>query len=377
MNGSPALTLTPAAGEERARPALRVAVVGMSAGPTCGARDHAVLLAEGLSRKHVSCSLHWLTRSTESMPAARAEVRAWARALAAELDRDRPDAVLLHYSVFAYAHRGLPLFVSATLSALRSSRVPVLTVLHEFVYPWRHGGWRGKVWALTQRACLIGVMRLSAAVVSTTDFRAEWLASRPWLPQRRAVVAPVFSNLPPPAAAPPAPRPDPVVGLFGYSYQGAAVALVLDAVRRVRDRGRDVRLALLGAPGHPSAAAQTWLDAARAHGVEQALSFSGTLAAQDLSNALAACEILLFVDASGPSSRKGTLAGSLASGRPVIAIDGPRRWSELIRREAAAVVPPTSRALAEAIAALLADEHARAALGARGRAFAEQRMSVA
>ncbi len=358
-------------------PVLRVAVVGMSVGPTCGSRDHALLLAEGLACEDISCSLHWLDRRERSARGGRAEIRAWAQALSSELARERPDAILLHYSVFAFSHRGLPLFVAPTLAALRRSQIPVVTVLHEFVYPWRHGGLRGKVWALTQRALLIDVMRSSAAVLLTTDFRERWLESRPWLPRRPAAVAPVFSNLPPPAGGLPAKRARPVLGLFGYSYQGAALSLVLDAIVLLAKRGVAPRLVLLGAPGRTSPVAGVWLREARARGIEQALEFSDALPAQDLSNALAACDLLLFADAAGPSSRKGTLAASLASGRPVLAIDGPRRWLELVWAEAASVVKPTAPALADAIQELLADDAAREVLGARGREFAEQRMGVA
>ncbi len=363
----------------------------MSIGPTCGARDHALLLAEGLSREGVSCSLHWLDRREEAVRGGGAEIRAWAQALGGELARERPGAILLHYSVFAYSHRGLPLFVAPALAVLRRSGIPVVTVLHEYVYPWRHGGLRGKVWALTQRALLIDVMRSSAAVLLTTDFRARWLASRAWLPRRPAAVAPVFSNLPPPLAGsplaasrlppalaePPADRTQPVLGLFGYSYQGAALSLALDAIGLLVRRGVAPRLVLLGAPGRTSAMAGTWLREARTRGIEHALEFSDTLPAQDLSNALAACDLLLFADAAGPSARKGTLAASLASGRPVLAIDGPRRWLELVWAEAALVVEPTAPALAEAMQELLGDDAAREALGARGRAFAEERMGVA
>jgi hypothetical protein len=377
----------------------------MSAGPTCGARDHALLLAEGLSREQVSCSLHWLDRSEESVRGGGAEIRAWGRALGGELAREWPDAILLHYSVFAYSFRGLPLFVAPLLAALRRSGIPVVTVLHEYVYPWRHGGLRGKVWALTQRALLIDVLRSSAAVLLTTDFRARWLASRPWLPRRPAAVAPVFSNLPapvggpspvpsalpaalpglrpalshlPPASAEPSGgRAQPLLGLFGYSYQGAALSLVLDAIALLAKRGVAPRLVLLGAPGRTSAVAGRWLREARARGIEDALEFSDTLPAQALSNALAACDLLLFADAAGPSSRKGTLAASLASGRPVLALDGPRRWLELVWAEAASVVEPTAPALADGIQELLGDDAAREALGARGRAFAEERMGVA
>ena len=368
-------------GQEADRPArvptLRVAVVGMSVGPTCGARDHALLLAEGLSREEVSCSLHWLDRREQSMRRGGAEIRAWGQALGGELAHERPDAILLHYSVFAFSHRGLPLFVAPVLAVLRRSGIPVVAVLHEYVYPWRHGGLRGKVWAITQRALLIEVMRSSSAVLLTTDFRARWLESRPWLPRRPAAFAPVFSNLPPPAGGSPTKRPQPVIGLFGYSYQGAALSLVLDAIVLLAKSGMTPRLLLLGAPGRASPVAGRWQREARTRGIESALDFSDTLPAQQLSNALAACDLLLFADAAGPSSRKGTLAASLASGRPVLAIDGHRRWLELVWGEAALVVEPTAPALADAIQGLLDDDAAREALGVRGRAFAEERMGVA
>ncbi len=363
-------------------PSTRIAVVGMSAaGPTCGARDHALLLADALREQHLECSMHWLGRSADSLRAGRIEIRGWTRALAGELAAPRPDGVLLHYSVFAFSHRGVPVHVAPTLTALRRVGVPVVTVLHEFVYPWRHRGWRARMWATTQRAILVDVLRSSAAVVVTTDFRARWLATRPWLPKRPATLAPVFSNLPAArgasaASVTPADAGRPVVGLFGYSFQGAAMAQVIEALALVRAGGLDVRLRLLGAPGRPSTVADAWLAQARARGVEPALSFSGVLAAQELADALAACDLLLFVDGSGPSSRKGTLAAALASGRPVVAIDGPRRWEELIEAQAARVVAPTAHALAGAVGELLAQETSRERLGARGKTFALQRMSV-
>jgi glycosyltransferase involved in cell wall biosynthesis len=397
------------------RPA-RLAVVGVSLSSICGVRDHAQLLAQALEQQGVTCSTHWLSRDRVApFAAAGSQMRAWTGALEAELRRERPDAVLLHYSVFAYSHRGVPLLVHPVLRALCRSGVPLLTVLHEFAYPWRRRGWRGTAWALTQRAMLIDVVRASRALIVTADFQHEWVASRPWLPQRRAVVAPVFSNLPPaadvgplrdrvrpvvgpPSAADVGPLPDrarpvvgppsaadvgplrdrvrPVVGLFGYSAEGAAVALTLDAVRLLRERGVPVGLNLLGAPGRDSAAGEMWLAAARARGVADALSFSGILEPQALADALASCEVLLFAETAGPTTRKTTLASSLASGRPVVAIDGPRCWSELARSNAARIVPPTAPALAGAIEETLADERLRETLGARGGAFARERMSA-
>jgi len=355
---------------------LRVEVIGVSLGSTCGVHDHAMLLAGALSREGVESSSQWLWRSERSLRGARSQIGGWARALGPELERSKPDAVLLHYSVFSYSFRGLPLFVRPTLSALRRAGVPVIPVMHEFVFPWTLGGPRGKLWALTQRAALIDVMRAASGVVVTTDSRAAWLASRAWLPRRRVVVAPVFSNLPPPTAGPRSERSSAALGLFGYSEAGAP-SLVLDVVRGLLERGVAVRLVLLGGPGRASAAGEAWLAAAASLGVEGLISFSGVLPAAALSDALAACDVLLFVDPAGPTSRKGTLAGSLASGRPVVAIDGPQCWSELVRAQAVEVVQPSSRALADAVEALLVDDARREALGERGRAFAERESGLA
>jgi glycosyltransferase involved in cell wall biosynthesis len=359
------------------RGALDVAVVGVSVHGVCGVHDHAVTLAEELDHEDVSHSLHWLRRGRGSVWDARSEFRSWARTLSAELDSERPDAIVLHYSVFSFSHRGVPIFVRPVLSALRSLDIPVMVVLHEFAYPWRYGGWQGDVWALTQRLALIEVMRASVGAIVTTDFRQHWLTSRRWLPRRPVAFAPVFSNLPAPGTAPQRAREQrPVLGLFGYSYEGAELTMVLDAIRLLVERGVEVELALLGGTGRSSSAGEAWLAAARGREIEHLLSFSGTLPAQELSDALAACDVLLSAFAPGPSSRKGTLAGSIASGSPVIAIDGPRGWAELIESDAIRVVAPNAQAVADTVAELLGDQQSRAALGARGRAFAEQRMGV-
>jgi glycosyltransferase involved in cell wall biosynthesis len=349
----------------------------MSTGETCGVHDHATLLAEALAHESVSCEVHWLWRRQRSLRAGRSEVRAWVQTLGERLAREAPDAILLHYSVFSYSYRGVPILLRPILAALRRSRAPLITVLHEYAYPWGRGGWRGSLWALTQRAALIEIVHASTAVMATTDQRAQGISSRVWLPRRPVRVARVFSNLPPATIDLSDRRSSPVVGLFGYAAEGAAMPLTLDAIEQLRDRGQPVRLALLGAPGRSSLAGDRWLEAAQAHRLERLLSFSGTLAPQELSNALAACDVLAFVETIGPTSRKTTLAASLASGRPVIAIDGPDRWPELVRAAAAHIVAPTSHALADGIEAVLEDESLRAALGARGRAFAEQEMSAA
>jgi hypothetical protein len=362
---------TPAAGQ-----APRIAVVGMSLKAACGMRDHATLLTDALAERGFSCSTYWLSRRESSLQGARGEVRAWARSLERDPELARASAVLVHYSAFAYSHRGVPLLAHPVLRSLRQLGAPRLAVMHELAYPWGHEGWRGLVWAATQRAAMLELVRASGALIVTADFQQRWLSSRAWLPERPLRVAPVFSNLPPPHAAPTAARDGHEVGVFGYAYQGAATALVLDAIASLSGHGLAVRLALLGAPGPDSDAGEQWRAAARARGIEELLRFDGPLPAQELSDALAACDVLVMCDASGPTSRKGTLAASLASGSAVVALDGPRTWPELVGDGAVELVGASAEDLAGALERLLADGDRRRQLGTRGRAFAERRMSL-
>lgn len=362
---------------------LPTAAIGVSTAPVCGVRDHASLLAAALAERGCPCSTHWLERRETALAPLRAELRAWSDGLAAELASSRARAALLHYSVFALSFRGVPLFAAPVLAAVRRAGTPLVVLLHEFVYPWGRDGARGATWALSQRAELVQVMRHSDAIVTTTDFQAAWLASRPWLAKRPTAVAPVFSNLPAPApgatggvAGSPGNGREPAIGLFGYAYGEPTVAVVLDALAQLRKRGVAASLRLLGAPGRESPAGAAWLAAARARGLAEMLSFSGTLAPQQLSDALAACELLLFVDPIGPNSRKTTLAASLAAGRPLVALDGPRSWGELRAADAARVAAPTAPALAEALVELLGDAGTRTAQAARGLEFVHTRMSA-
>ncbi len=351
-----------------------VAVVGMSAGATSGMRDHAELLAGALEERGSACSLHWLARAERGLMRERAEVGAWARTLGEELDAARPDAVLLHYASFAYSHRGVPIHLRPTLAALRRARAPLLAFMHELTYPWSRRDARANVWALTQRLALSSLVRASDAAIVTMDRRERWLASRRWLARRPLACAPVFSNLPP--ARPLAPEPG-LLGLFGYAYAGVKLELVLDALGRLRERGEAARLVLLGSPGEDSPHSARWRAAADERGLGALLQFSGVLPAQQLADALAGCEVLLSAAWQGPTSSRGSIAASLASGRPLVAIDGPRTWAELAAQGAARVVAPSSSALAQALGEVLADGALRAALQARGSAFYESRMSLA
>jgi glycosyltransferase involved in cell wall biosynthesis len=371
--------------EEPSRPpgaGTKIGVLGVSLGSPCGVHAHATALADELRHNDVACSLHWLWRNDAPLAASRSELRLWTKRLGVELQAERPDALLLHYSVFAYSFRGFPVFVHPVLSVIRDLGIPTVTLLHEYAYPWHRGGVRGAGWALSQRALLYEVMRTSAAVLATTDFLADWLSTRSWLPHRSIAIAPVFSGLPPAsaaaadAAADAAEREPHVLGLFGWGHEGVAIEIVLDALRVLQDRGVGAELVLLGAPGRSSASGESWVAGAGARGIVRPLEFSGMLAAQDLADRLTTCDVLLSADRIGPTSRRTTLAASLATGRPVVALDGRHTWGELRQAQAALIVQPRADALADALAQLLLDRDERAQFARRGSEFAVRAMSV-
>ncbi|HEX4467395.1 MAG TPA: hypothetical protein VH025_09425, partial [Solirubrobacteraceae bacterium] len=180
----------------------RLVTVGMSTSVSCGARDHAKLLSGALERLSGEPSpMYWLERRDLSASGSRREIGRWTDQLALSLRAEAATVAVLHYSVFSYSHRGVPLFADRVLRTLRRSRVQVLTVLHEYAYPWQARDPRGNVWALTQRAALVDVLYTSDAALLTAELRVPWLSTRQWLPRRPIAVAPVFPNLPPPAPA--------------------------------------------------------------------------------------------------------------------------------------------------------------------------------
>src|SRR5258708_489210 len=146
----------------------------MSVNRFCGVRDHARLLTEELERRGVSCSMCWLAREADGLQAARAEVRAWTPQLREALAAERPEGVVLHYSVFSYCYRGFPLFLRPVLAELSRAGVPIAVLGHELAYPWHHAGARGKLWALAQRPAVLDLVRASTGVIVTADFRADW-----------------------------------------------------------------------------------------------------------------------------------------------------------------------------------------------------------
>lgn len=346
-------------------------VVGASSSPTCGLRDYAAALDPWLEPSE---TVWWERDSRWSARETRRSARRFAGEIAAALAR-RPRAVLWNYAVFDYGRRtawdlqGTPVHTAGVARRLRASRVPVITVVHEAAYSFREPGWQRKALALTHRAALVGVTGASHGLVVSTEDRERWIAGRRWLGSRPIARIPVCSTLP---------RATPVessseVAVLGFGADDARAATVTGAIRRLRDRGVDTRVRLIGQPGETGRAADRWRRAAGDAGVAGALSFGGVASPGELARDLASAPLVLFPNAAGPVAGKTTIASALAQGRPVVAIDGPQRWDGF--DGPVALVKPTAAGLADRLESLLRDSAARDRLAAAGASLHERELS--
>jgi len=182
------------------------------------------------------------------------------------------------------------------------------------------------------------------------------------------MIAPVFSNLPEPEHQS---LLDPSgygrIAMFGY--RSSNVRLAIEALAAVRATLPFAQLWLIGLPGRDSEVGSEWCDAAAQAGLEPALQFTGTLSPQDLIRAINQCDLCIFDDGLGPSSRKTTLAALLASGLPIVAVDGPNTWQDLVWDEAIWLVDAKPSAIAAAVTRLVQNPETARQLGERGHNF--------
>jgi glycosyltransferase involved in cell wall biosynthesis len=337
------------------------AIAVVPAGPG-GVRDHARLLGEALRERAFDVDVECI--DAPPAPHCRAQVRRWLRSL------QRGDLVLWHYSVFAHTYRGLPTDLVALGLRARRRGARVCTILHEAAYTNLRQGWRGVVWSITQQAALPVVLRGSDRIVCTSTARAEWITRFPGA-RRPITMIPVFSNFGPQrmtsSERSSGSRPRRVVIPDWGAERGH------ENLTAVRGIGSDVELVLLGMPGPGDPRAAAWHrfgEEAAAPAVE----FTGVLDAKAYRSTLASARVILLVAPTGPSTRRGTFAASLASGRPVVAITGPETPDELRHTGAFEVVELEQ---AQEMVLTLAGDEARArALGEHGRAFYERALSV-
>ncbi len=121
------------------------------------------------------------------------EIPRRADALAAFLESERPDAVLLHYANYGYQSRGCPVWLVDGLDRWRGRLV---TFFHEV---WASGPpWRSSFWLQpVQRRLAARLVRRSASLATSLEIYRGLLRTR------NVEVLPVFSTVGEPAEVPP------------------------------------------------------------------------------------------------------------------------------------------------------------------------------
>ena len=212
---------------------------------------------------------HWLSRTDGSLRGARAELltgprvlgeRSWrASARRGRCSTTRSSPTPTAACPLFVARRRLPRF------ALRD--VPLVVVLHEFAYPWGRAVRAGNVWALSQRAALLG-RRARVSRRSSSPAVPRRVARAPGAGCRGGAIgfAPVFSNLPA-AERRGGRRPERPARASGCSATPTRAppwTLVLDALRdAARPRPAGAAACSSARRGPPRRAAGSWRAGAR------------------------------------------------------------------------------------------------------------------
>ncbi|MHB8571668.1 MAG: glycosyltransferase [Candidatus Dormibacteria bacterium] len=345
-----------------------------------GVSDHAPLLLAELERRGHRVFLaasepsvaHWAAAGHLAVPVCagwdRAGVEHAARALAgAEIE-----GVVIEFTPHQYQPRGLPWTFSGLASRLTRRGIRVATLMHELYIPW----WlppRRTVAGAVQR---LAVMRLAAGSRRFgVSFVGRHRAFLHLAGRGRWVVVPTAPNLPPPDAsararlvarlAAGAAEADTLLVLWGSPHPGLQLAPAVAALTELQARGWPWRLAVIGTVGDRVMAALEGHPELRAR-----VSVMGFMAAQALSDLLAAADLTLFPFEDGLCSRRGTVAAALQAGAAMVSTDGVNTDPWLRDARAARLAPAgDAAAFAHATLGLAEDAHARERLREHARAL--------
>jgi hypothetical protein len=189
-----------------------------------------------------------------------------------------------------------------------------------------------------------------------------------WLPtlHQNAVFIPVGANLPIPARwVSPAPRPTPVVSVFGVTGGHSGILecqAIATAVSSAAKQLGQLRLLVFGRHGE---SAQPILSAAL-RDVPVQVECSGVLPPEQVIALLASSDVMLFLR--GPiSSRRGSAIAGIACGLPVIAYAGTETAGPISDAGIVFVDPGKAESFGDALTRVLQDPGYRASLAERSR----------
>lgn len=284
------------------------------------------------------------------------------------------------------------------LPLLLPAGTPVVATLHEYGV-WTAGGaggaLRSAAWSAMERQqradreTLVLTVKAARLLVTAPE-HADVVHAR-FTDRREVTHVPIAPNIPvarldgedvPSAvrASLGLPRDARLAVFFGFLHPVKGLTGLIEAVAAVRRVVPDLRLVVAGGGeshsvhGGPADAMRRGLeDAARRHGVEQHVIFTGYLREDDVSRLLRAADAAVFPFDAGVTAKSGSLLAALAHGVPTIATSPPGALNRPTEVAGVLRVPPrNTAALVDALLLVLSDRALAARLAAAGRACADR-----
>lgn len=318
--------------------ARRFAIVTPNYHPrTCGLGDHSMRLAQELSRRGFIAQVFASGEVEASPEAPEIEVQGTpilppmprARALKDAVAAFGATDVVLQYTAQAYS--GLRFGSPAApwlASSLRTAGARVTLIVHEMYIPWSLRPDKA-IGAALYRIQLAATLRAADRVFVTTETRKREVRRLTTL--ARGIddlrVLRVGANaLPAPArteAGSSSTLKRPRFGVFSTLAKDKRFDVVLDAFDDITREAPEAELLLLGDLGSGRTHAERTLRARAERGVaEGRIHLSGKLPLSKVAEAIASIDVYLFPQATGATTRSGTLPVALGSGLPCVAVRG-------------------------------------------------------
>jgi len=342
-----------------------ILLLGRRDEPTDGVADYCEMLREAGLRQGLSfeiAQVPWAERGWDTaLEGLRSAASAW---------RDR--WVFLQFTTLGWSRRGFPLRAPGVLDILGKCGARPGVVFHD-IMPLRGSGLVGSA----REYCHLRVMRrlYARSKLSVFTLPVDKIA---WLPPKheKAVFIPVGANNPDPGSAMQADFPK-VKTVAVYSITGGdrmpiEVADLGTALKRASKKVGSIRLVLFG---RGSREAEPALRSELA-GAEVEFESLGLLTPQQVSQALAGADVLLFVRGQ-ISSRRGSAIAGIVCGLPVVCYSGQETAWPITEAGILAVPLGDREALAGALETILSDDSFRKTLAERSRQAREKYFSWA
>lgn len=334
------------------KPERVVLLLGRRDQPTDGVHDYCERLRESGMPHGLSFDLVSVSWAETGWRNALAELRK-----AAVVWRDC--WVLLQYTTLAWSRRGFPLRAPRVLEVLRECGARPGVVFHDFL-PLPGSGIVGNARESCHRRVLRKLYSNSDLAIFTVDIdKLPGLR----LGREKAVFIPVGANCPEAIHGDsPTVKTVAVYGITGGIRTSIEVGDIGAALKRASKKVGPVRLVLFG---RGSKDAESALRSELA-GAEVEMEVLGLLTPEQVSQALAGSDVLLFVRGS-ISSRRGSAIAGIATGLPIVCYAGKETAWPITEAGILAVPVGDREALAAALETVLTDGSFRRALAERSR----------